>query len=74
MLWASKKMPPNKKSKTSISNSLKYFTLTKKLATLKSSNNSTKPIKPLVTPKNVKCMTSTALKEPEAEEPANKIC
>ena len=74
MSWDSKKMPPNKKSKKSISNSPKNSTPTKKPETSKSSNNSMKPTKPSVTPKNVKCTTSMVLKELEAEDPANKIC
>ena len=67
-------MPPNKKSKKSISNSPKNSTPIKKPETSKSSNNSTKLTKPSVTPKNVECTTSMVLKEPEAEAKANKIC
>ena len=61
-------MPLNKKSKKSISNSLKKCTPIKKPEMSKNSNNSIKHMRLLVTPKNVECMTSMVLKVPKEEE------
>lgn len=66
-------MPPKIKSKKSIKSSLKNSIPIKKTVIPKNSNNSLKPIKHFQILKNAKCTTSTALKEPEVEDQANKI-
>jgi hypothetical protein len=73
MSWDSKKMLPKIKSKKSTKSLQRNFTLIKKMVIPKNSKNSLKPIKRFQIPKNAECTTSTALKEPEVEDQANKI-